>query len=136
MRLRRQHLRCQGSLVGDGVIDVGPLAGRRTQQRLRSGELDIGVGQSSAGVGDRGFLLLHRGLERRPLQTIEQIALFDLGALGKQTLVEKSGHPRGQRDTIDRLHAADELRRFGDRRLLRPDHADGRWAAGHLGEGD
>jgi hypothetical protein len=78
LRLCGQNLGCQGSLVGNGVIDIGSLAGRRSQQRLRSGELDVRVGKSSAGVSDSGLLLLHRRLERRALQTVEQITLSNL----------------------------------------------------------
>ena len=135
LRLRRHHLRRLGPLVGDRVIDVRSLARRRVQQGLRPLKLDIGVRQTRAGVGDRGFLLGNRGLERRAFQAVEQVALLDFGALGEQALFQEGGDAGGDRHPLDCLDAADEFRGFGDRLGLDTDDAD-RWRAGRgLGAG-
>ena len=120
------------ALVGDRVVDRGSLAGRRAQQRLRAGKLDVGVGEPRAGIGDGGLLLRHRGLERRALQAVEQVALLHLGAFGEQPLLEERGDAGGERDAVHRLDAADELGCLGDRLARRAHHADRRRAARRL----
>ena len=99
---------------------------------MRSGELNVGVGEAGAGIRDGGFLLLHRSLERAALQPIQKVALVNLGAFLEQALVEKGGDAGGQGHSLDRLNAADEFGGFGDRGLLHADDANRRRAAGHL----
>ena len=132
LRLRRRQLRRLRTLGGGRIVDRGPLAGRRAQQRLRACELDIGVGEPGAGVGDRGLLLRHRGLERRALQAVQQVALLHLGAFGEQALLEERGDAGGQRDAVHRLDAADEFGCLGDRLARRAHHADRGRAARRL----
>ena len=124
LRLCRENLGGQRTLVGHGVIDIGSLAGGRAQQRLGARKLNVGVGEARAGVRDRSFLLLHGGFERSALQSVKQVALLDLCPLGEQALVEESSDARGKGYPLDRLHASDELGCFCDSRLLGTDDTD------------
>ncbi len=133
LRLRTRKLCRLRPLRGNRIVHRRALTGGRVQQRLRAGELDIGVGEPGAGIRDGRLLLRHRGHERRLFQAIEQIALLHLGAFDEQALIEECGHPRGERHAVHSLDAADEFGRLGDGLTRRADHADRRRPTRHLG---
>ncbi len=135
LRLGRRHLRGKRALVGGRVVHGGALPGRRAQQRLGARQLDVGVRQLRAGICNGGFLLRHGGLERLPLQSIQQIALMHLGPFDEQPLLQERGHASGEDDAINRLDAAGELGGFRDRLLFGAHHPYCRRTARRLGTG-
>ncbi len=62
-----------GALGGLGIFDVAALPGRRVQQGLGAGELDVVVLQRRLGLGDGGGLGGDLRLERAALELVEQV---------------------------------------------------------------
>ena len=89
---------------------------------MRPLERQLGIAVLRFELSDIGLVVLDLRLKRRLFELVEEIPLFDLGALDKQALFEKSGDPRDERHPPDRLDAADELIGLSDLLALGPDH--------------
>ena len=119
-------LRRQSALRGEGGIDCRLLAGDGLKQVLRAFEGQLGVLVLRLELRDVGLVVIDLRLERRLLQLVEEIALFDLGAFDKKPLFEKGGDPGDQRHPAHRLDAADKLVGLGDLLAVGAHHPDRR----------
>jgi hypothetical protein len=73
---------------------------------------------------------LNVGFEGRLLDTVEQIAFFDLGSFIEEALLKKSRDAREEIDASDSLYPADKLARFCQGLFFGPDDADRRRSGG------
>ncbi len=89
-------------------------SGRRLKQVPGARELLCGKGVLRFELGDIGLVEIDLRLKRRLFELVEEVALFDLGALDKFALFEKGGDAGDQRHASDRLDAADEFVRLRD----------------------
>src|SRR4029453_2208647 len=89
-------------------------------------ERQLGIAVLRFELRDIGLVVLYLRLKRRLLELVEEIAVFDLGALDKEPLFEKGGDPRDQRHPPDRLNATDKLVGLGDLLPLGAHHTDRR----------
>jgi hypothetical protein len=131
LRLGAGDLRGQRPLVRDRLIDRLLLSGRRFQQVPGARELLGGKGVLRFELGDIGLVEIDLRLVGRLFEQVEKIALFDLGALDKQSLFQKRADPGDQRHTPNRLDAADKFVRLGDLPLGDADYPDRRRPARH-----
>ena len=72
---------------------------------------------------DRGLFRLNVGFEGRLLDTVEQIAFFDLGSFIEEALLKKSRHARDEIDASDSLYPADKIAGFCQGLFFSPDDA-------------
>jgi len=75
---------------------------------------DLRVLKLSFELDDCRLFCLHIRLKWSLLKPIERFILLDLGALGKEPLIEKGRNARGEIDALDRLNTADIFARLRD----------------------
>ena len=78
----------------------------------------------------RCLISLNLRLKRGLLEAVKQIALFDLGALDEELLLEERADPGNERHPSHRLDPADELVSLGHLLALGAHHPDRRWPTG------
>ena len=120
----------QVALARLGGVDGGLLAGGRVEQRVGPLQRDVRIGELCLDLLDRSLLGFDIGLERRPLEPIEHLALLDLVAFLENILLDEGGHPGHDVDPGHGLDPSDEPLGFGDRMLRHLDDADGRRRVG------
>jgi hypothetical protein len=89
------------------------LPGRSIQQRFGSAKDDLRVLKLSFELAVSPLLPSHPP-EMNLLKPIERFILLDLGALGKEPLIEKGRNARDEIDALDRLNPADIFARLRD----------------------
>ena len=126
LRLGGLDLRRQRAFLSERGINVRLLAGDGLQQILRPLERQLGIAVLRFELSDIGLVVLDLRLKRRLFELVEEIPLFDLGALDKEPLFEKGGDPGNQCHTSDRLDPPDELIGLRDLLALGAHHPDRR----------
>ena len=116
LSLCSSDLRRKSAFRGKRGIDGRLVAGRCLQQGLRAPKRQLGIVMLRLQLLHRCLVSLNLRLKWGLLEAVKQIALFDLGALDEELLLEERADPGNERHPSHRLDPADEL--VGLRHLL------------------